>query len=108
MSIERELLIDHAQFRGPNKPRVGDGYRMQKALEIADPKIQELPEVGKVRMQVMLLPNVILENPRVIRQVIEDAGGRQAVSFKLATKVDADHQASPWLYIANVVIPNAH
>src|SRR5208282_5009398 len=95
MSIERELLIDHAQFRGPDEPRVGDGHGMQKTLEVADPKIQELPELGKVRMQVMLLPNVILQNPGMVGQAVEDVGGREAVPFKLAAEVDADHEASP-------------
>jgi hypothetical protein len=87
---------------------MSDGHGVQKTLKIACPKIKKLPQFREVRMQVMLLPNVILQDSGMVGQMVEDIGGRQPVPFELATEVDADHEASPERNIANLAIPNAH
>jgi hypothetical protein len=58
-------------------------------------------------MQIVLLPDETLQDAGVVRQAIEDVGGRQTEPFELAAEVDADHAASPNTKHDNVAIPNA-
>src|SRR5271163_1528684 len=59
-SIQPELLSDRLEFRRLDQPRVGHGDRMQQTVEFARPEIQELHELRKMGMQVVLLPDVVL------------------------------------------------
>src|SRR3954470_5609776 len=55
---------------------------MQGAVELGLPEIQERPELRKMREQIELLPDESLDDVRVIRKVIEDFCGREAISFE--------------------------
>src|SRR5271170_3921743 len=105
-SVQPEFRADCLKFRRLDQARVGDGDRVQQALELARPEIQEFLQLGKMGMQVVLLPNEILQNPGMVRHVVEDARRRQAVPFELAAEVGAGHADSPDS-VSDGVISNA-
>src|SRR5271155_2937259 len=79
--IQPELRSDRLKFRRLDQPRVGHGDRMQQTIEFARPEIQELHQFRKMGMQVVLLPDVVLQDPGMVRHMVEDVGGGEAVAF---------------------------
>ena len=67
---------------------------MKQTVEFARPEIEELFEFGKVRVQVILLPNEVLQNVGVIRHAVKDAGCCQPKPFELTAEVGAGHAGS--------------
>jgi hypothetical protein len=57
-------------------------------------------------MQVVLLPYEILQDPWMVRHMVEDIGGGEAVPFDLAAEVGAGHADSPDS-VSDGVISNA-
>jgi hypothetical protein len=54
----------------------------------------------------VLLPDVILQDPRMVGHVVKDIGGGEAVAFELAAEVGAGHAGSPGS-VSDGVISNA-
>src|SRR5258708_3542791 len=67
------------------------GHRMKQAVQFARPEVEELLEFWEVGMQVMLLPDEVLKNVRVIRHAIKDTGGRQSKPLELTAEIGAGH-----------------
>src|SRR5579872_6801581 len=57
-----------------------DVDRVQFALDVAAPEFEEFAELGKLRGEVEFLPDERLQEGRVVRQAVEDFGGRQPVA----------------------------
>src|SRR5260370_1625981 len=60
---------------------------MQRTIEFARPEVQKFPQFGKVRMQVVTLPDETLQNARMIGHSIENIGGGPNQTFGLAGKI---------------------
>jgi hypothetical protein len=57
---------------------------VQLTLEIAAPELQKAVQFGKVRGNIKLLPDIALQQIRVIRQMVDDLRGRQPpVAYRL-------------------------
>jgi hypothetical protein len=65
-----------------------------RTVAFARPEIEEFRQLREM-MQILLLPDEILQDAGVVRLAIEDVGGRQTDPFELAAEVDADYAASP-------------
>ena len=74
---------------------VGPGHfnRMQLALEIVAPEIEEFVQHGQARGEVVILPEVGLQQAGMVRQVVEDFGGDQAIIVEL--QVERIHSHIP-------------
>src|SRR5277367_2000606 len=72
---------------------MGDRDGMQRTVESARPEVQKFPQFGKVRMQIVTLPNEPLQNARMIGHPIENIGGGQTKTCELAAKISRDHVA---------------
>jgi hypothetical protein len=59
---------------------------MQVALDFPLPEIQELVQHGIARGDVEVLPDKCLKHARMIRQVVEDFGGGQAIILQLPNR----------------------
>ena len=57
----------------------GDPHRMHLPLQFPIPEREELPQLRLVLRDVHGLPNVALQNLRMIRQTVKDLGGGQAI-----------------------------
>src|ERR1700730_10840034 len=86
-SLQPELAIDGADLGRLDQARMRHRHRVQRALELLQPEIEELVELGKGRAEVVILPDISLQQPGVIGPPVEDVGRRQSVAFKLAAKL---------------------
>src|SRR5262249_11004857 len=81
---------------------------MQHALKGALPEPEESLQLREVGTDIVGLPDIGLEQPRVIGASIQDFGRRQAVAGQLLAKVlrsYRSHRRSPFLTALNCVFP---
>src|SRR5580700_8965208 len=82
-SVQREQMLDVADSVRGAAAALLHIHRMQLALDVAAPEFEEALEFGIIGGQVEFLPDEALQQGRVVRQVIDDLGGRQPVPPKL-------------------------
>jgi hypothetical protein len=86
-SMQSKLAFDRADFRRLDQLAMRHRHRMQNALERTLPELQEALQLRELRKEIVFLPNVGLQQPRVVRPPIEDLRGGQAIAIELALKV---------------------
>src|SRR5262245_26459682 len=90
--LERESHVRQAALGGLEQRRGRNAYRMQLAVQIERPEIQKLVQDGEARRDIQFLPDIGLQDRRMIWHVIEDLGRRQPVVPKLLCEVTHDVQ----------------
>src|SRR5580700_5427125 len=85
--MQPEFAVDGADFRRLDQPRVRHRDRVQRALQLLQPEIEEFVELGKVRAEIVVLPDIGLQEPGMIGPPVEDVGGGQAVALELPAEV---------------------
>src|SRR5262245_2949556 len=55
------------------------------------PEIEEFIELRKCRAEIVILPDIALQQPRVIRPPVESVGSGQPIALKLPAKVLRNH-----------------
>src|SRR5579884_2298932 len=86
-SMQPELAVDSADFGWLDQLGMRHCDRVEGALQLLQPEIQKLVELGEPRTEVVILPDVGLQNVPIVRQAIQDMGRRQAIAFELTAKV---------------------
>ena len=77
--LQREFPVVEPHVAGRDQALVGDVDRMQLAFDIVRPEMQEFGKDGIARGEVVFLPDIGLQEFRVIGKVIKDFCCRQAV-----------------------------
>src|SRR5215813_9272577 len=85
--MQTEFAADRAQLRGLDQPRVGDGDGVERPLELLQPKRQKTVQHRKARAQVVVLPDVSLQQGRMIGEPVEDLRRGEAVTFELTAEI---------------------
>src|SRR5689334_8898043 len=80
-SMQPELAVDGADLGRPDQPRMGNGDRMQRSFKRLEPEIEEFVECRKCRAEIVVLPDIGLKEPRMIRPPVEDIGRGQSIAF---------------------------
>src|SRR5215469_7406512 len=65
-SVQPELAVDRADLGRLDQPRMRHGDRVQRAFQGLQPEIEEFVERRKYRAEIVILPNIALQQPRVI------------------------------------------
>ena len=91
-SVQAEHPVDGPDLRRPQQPGVRHRHGVQRPLQVLAPKREEFLQHRKLRPDVVLLPNIGLQQPRVIRPAVEDPGGGEPIALKLAAKILRDHR----------------
>src|SRR5689334_11181710 len=86
-SMQPEHAIDGAQFSRLDQLGMRDADGIERALELVLPELQEILERGKFRKQIVVLPDVGLQQRRVIRHPVENLCRGQPVSQRQFPKV---------------------
>jgi hypothetical protein len=86
-SVQPELAIDGPEFSRLYQTGMGDHDRVQRPVEFAGPEVEELPQLGKVGVQIVPLPDEILQNGGVIRHAVEDVRGGEPEALELAAEI---------------------
>src|SRR6266446_211446 len=82
---------------------MGDRDRVQGAFQGLEPEGQETIEDRKSRTEVVILPDIGLQQPGVIGAPIEDARGGQSVAFELPFELLFAHRNPPFRALMSVL-----
>ena len=67
----------------PDQPLVSVPYRVQRPIEVLSPNSEEAEHTGKLRRQIVVLPDICLQDGGMVGQAVEDVGSSQPLTFKL-------------------------
>ena len=91
VATRRNTPVNGPQFGWFDESRVRHHHRMQGAIERFAPEIEKSLQFGEFRAEIVLLPDIGLEQPGVIGAPVEDMRRRQPVSGELTLEVTAGH-----------------
>ena len=74
-SLEPELAIKGPYLSRLDEPGVGDGDRMERAIELPQPKAQKRVQCWEVRADIVVLPDESLQQRPMIGKPIQDMRG---------------------------------
>ncbi len=83
--------IDRPIFRGLDESRVSDRDGVKRAFEFPLPELQEIDEDREPRGEVVFLPDIALQKPRMIGHAVNDGGGGKAVALELTDELLGYH-----------------
>src|SRR5262249_21903016 len=72
LSVQSELALNEVELLRRYEPTMGNTHTVERPIEITDPVVQEVPELRKLRRQVVILPDVALQQSWVACQSIQD------------------------------------
>ncbi len=72
--LKLDQAINTAELGGFDEANRGHAYMMQLAVEVPAPKVEKFLEFGKTRGKVEVLPDIGLQERRMIGQAVEDLG----------------------------------
>src|SRR5215472_2115002 len=73
-SVQPEHALDRADLGRLDQPRMRHGDRVQRAFQGLQPEIEEFVECRKCRAEIVILPDIALEEPGMIRPPVENIG----------------------------------
>src|SRR5580704_8021891 len=104
-SVQPEFRADRLEFRRLDESRMPYGHRVEQTVELACPEVEKLLKLREVRMQVVMLPDEVLQDIGVIGHAVKDVGGGQPKPLELAAEVGSGHAGSPDSQSAMVSFP---
>jgi len=90
-SVQAEFAVDRAQFRRTDQARMGDHDGVDRPLERLLPEREKFLQRGEIREEIVVLPDIGLQEPKVIGTAVKDARCGEALPFQLTPNVLADH-----------------
>jgi hypothetical protein len=100
--MQPEDTVDGAQLGRLDQSRVGNHHGMQGPFELTLPKNQKFLQAREVRAQIVILPNIRLEQPTMVWTAVVDVRRGQTVALNLTHKVPRDHRCS--LFESNIQV----
>src|SRR5215472_3180600 len=91
--MQPKLAVDRSDLGRPDQPRMRDGDRVQRPFKGLQPEIEELVERRKGRAEIVILPDIGLQEPGMIRPPVENIGSRQPIALELSAKILRHHSA---------------
>src|SRR4029450_1434449 len=86
-----ELAVDRAQLGGPNQARVRDRDRVERSLQLFQPEREKAVEHRKSRTQIIVLPDIGLQQRWMVGKPIKNLRSGQTIAFELAAEVPGCH-----------------
>src|SRR5262245_7338889 len=86
-SVQPEFPVDCLEFAGLDELAMRDAHRMQWPLKLFHPECQEAVQLGKFGKEIVVLPDVGLQQPAMIGTPIQNVRGRQAITTDLSTEI---------------------
>src|SRR5262249_10799908 len=71
-SVQPELAVDRADLGRLDQPGMRHSDRVQRAFQGLQPEIEEFVEHRKCRAEIVILPDIALQQPGVIRPPVEN------------------------------------
>src|SRR6476660_9218699 len=86
-SVQSEFAADRFELRRLDQLAVGHLHGMQWPLKLFLPEPEKTLQLGKLGEQIVILPDVGLQQPAMIGTPVPDVGGRQALTTDLFTEI---------------------
>src|SRR5271165_4180408 len=93
-SVQPEHAIDGADFGWSNQAAMANRDRVQAPVQLGLPELQEALQLGEIRTEIVVLPDIGLQQPRMVGSPVKDFGGCQAVSLHLSFEIVGDHSGN--------------
>src|SRR5581483_1347933 len=87
LSVQAEFAVDRAKLRRLDQLAVRDAHRVQRTFELFLPEGEEAMQLREFRKQVVVLPDVGLQQPAMIGAAIQDVRGGQTVATDLLAEI---------------------
>lgn len=84
--MKRQFGAERSQFSRPDQPAMADPDGVERPIELLLPEGEELHERGKPRREVIVLPDIALQQRGMVGKAVENFSRRQAEPLKLANK----------------------
>src|SRR5579872_1908897 len=88
-SVRDNDTVNRSPFGRPDQVLVRDPDRVQRAFEFALPIVKEAMERREVRRRIVILPDIELQESRVVRQMVMDFHRGQTIAGPLQQKLPA-------------------
>src|SRR5262249_54230308 len=82
LSVQPKHAIDRLEIRRLDQARMRDDDRVQRPLELLLPEGEKLLQLRKFRKQIVVLPDIALQQPLLIGPAVNDLRRRQAVTLE--------------------------
>src|SRR5262245_61974408 len=69
-------------------------HRVQRPIQLLHPECQKTPQLGKFWEEIVVLPDIGLEQPTMVRPPIQNMRGCQAVTQSLFAKILRNHRTT--------------
>src|ERR1700733_13941837 len=86
-SMQPKYAVDGAQFSGLDQLGMRDPNRIKRSLEFLLPEGKEVPQRREFRKQIVILPDVCLQQRGMIRHPVENFRRRQPITQNLFPEV---------------------
>src|SRR5437867_384914 len=98
--MQAELAFDEAELRRRDQPPVRHANAIERAVEIRVPEIEEVSELGEAGREVVVLPDIALQQLGVVRKPVEDLGRgeREALDLAKERSVHVESPAGPVVF----------
>jgi hypothetical protein len=87
ISVKFEFAFNAAPLAWPDQVLMGVADGMQRAIEASLPELEELVHLGKVGGEVVILPDIGLQDGLKVRDVVKYVCGGEAIAAKLTLKI---------------------
>ena len=85
--VHAKLSANKPQLGWSDEPLVCDRHTMELAIEIARPEVEELLEAREAGMDVVVLPDIRLQERGMIWHPVKDLCRRQAEASELCSEI---------------------
>src|SRR5262249_10765530 len=86
-SMQPEFPADGLELCRLDQLAMRDAHRVQRSFKLLLPKGQEAMQLGKFGEEIVVLPDVGLQQPAMIGTPIQNVRGRQAITTDLFTEI---------------------
>src|SRR5262245_56532423 len=92
--VQLEFTVDRIELRWLYQFAMRHAHGMQGAIQLVLPEGQEAAKLGKLWEQIVVLPDIGLQQPAMVGPPIQDVRGRQAVTKSLFAKIFRNHRTT--------------
>src|SRR5687767_3262623 len=89
--MQAKLAFDEGELGRRDQPPMRDPDTIERAVEIGGPEVQKIRKLGKARREIVILPDIALEEARMVRDAIEDLGRGEGEALDLALEGMVGH-----------------
>ena len=106
--MQPEFAVDRLELGRLDQLAVRDLNRVQRPFELLLPELEESLQFGEFGKQVVVLPDIGLQQPVMVRAPVQDMRRRQPIAADLLPKILLDHARPPlpWIPNSNCQIAN--